>query len=71
MVIPDLKQEPSCCTESNTSFSDFIRNASPDEKEAVYKKVIDEARHEQEKVLRELVQETQKLGGFNAEYDID
>jgi len=48
-----------------STFSDFIRNAPPDEKEAVYKKVMDEASRKQNETLRELTQESQKLGFYD------
>ena len=35
----------------NTRFSEFIRNASAEEKEAVYMRVLDAVAHQQQKVL--------------------
>ena len=46
-----LERYVAVSTQQSSEFSEFIRNASPEEKEAVFEKVIDDANAEQASVL--------------------
>jgi len=50
-VIYDMAYDKTVSELSSSEFSEFIRNASPEEKERVYTKVIDEASKEQFSVI--------------------